>query len=114
MFNNKIMCVTITGFSYGTSSTISFCLCLIFLLQKFVALAMMFTVHCQVVKMQVIRTASPHNHNDQASIWQVYLGTNFCHINQLWKQYDNYSLSLLYNAQLLVDLERLPLVRIPH
>jgi len=42
MFKNKIMCVTITGFSYKTSSTISFCMCLIFLLQKFVALAVMF------------------------------------------------------------------------
>jgi hypothetical protein len=79
----------------------------------------LFTVHCQVVKMQVIRTATPlwlweHNHNDQASIWHMYLGTNFCHVNQLWKQYDIYSLGLLYSAQLLVDLETLPLLRIPH
>jgi len=40
MFKNKIMYVTITGFSYGTLSTI-ICVCLIFL-QKFVALAVMF------------------------------------------------------------------------
>jgi len=41
MFKNKIMCVTITGFSYRTPSTISFCVCIIFL-QKFVALAVLF------------------------------------------------------------------------
>jgi hypothetical protein len=61
MFKNKVMCVTITGFSYMTPSTISFCVCMIFLLQKFFGTGsdVLFTLHFQVVKMQVIRTAMP-------------------------------------------------------
>jgi hypothetical protein len=34
---------------------------------------------------------------------------NICQINQLWTQYDTFSLGCLYDAQLLVELSNMPI-----
>lgn len=44
----------------------------------------------------------------QANIWHVYPSTNVCHINQLWKQYDNYSCSFWYNAPVVAHKSNTP------